>query len=131
MANNLYPKPSKKVASLVRNWEKSWEIHFPPTPKAAKGDPGLSATRPERLAGMRVTSMVEAAQAWMIYTPRVGRMEAENWPMIIHGTIVYLPTFLVDDYGICYKIGKYTVCVDGMGDDFQFSNWLSDSLVPC
>ena len=72
----------------------------------------------------------------ILYPKQFEEFEAENdRPIIIHGTIVYLPTFLVDDYGICYKVGKYTMCVDGMGDDFQqespFPTDSQISQIPC
>ena len=39
MANNLYPKPSKKVASLLRNWEKSRKFTSPNN-LCCQGGPG-------------------------------------------------------------------------------------------
>ena len=93
------------VASLVRKREKVLRNSLPPTTFAAKGDPGLSATPLERLAGMRVTSTREAkVEVWI--------QEFEEWklkmtPYHPWDWYIYLHFcwwLWVDDYGI------YGVC---------------------
>ena len=50
---------------------------------------------------------------------KTGGVRCHHFPWRIHGTIVYLPTWMVDLYGI--NVGKYTSPMDPMGFKVQVS----------
>ena len=88
------------VASLLRKREKSRKFTFSqPNPLLPAG-PGPFGEAVGKAGGDAACDLysgskggkVKAAKAWMIYTPN----------MIIHGTIVYLPTFVLMIMGICW-----------------------------
>ena len=133
----LIPKTIKKGGWLP--WsaigKKFWEIHFPQPPLLPRG---TRAFRRSRWKGWRgCVWPLLGKQRWKCESKSL-KNGSWKWPHTIHGTGIFTYIF-VDDYGLMIMVfmvyvGKYII--HGwygwwFPTGISFSNWFSDSLVPC